>query len=170
MLLSLNHHYSFNAAIALELSYLLCDHARDEDLDNVDFLRQHLDVMAQSGSGNESAYDCSRMVTEFKAIVQKLRKLTVATTTKGSSSASSKIESVSIPTPIDSNIALVSIGSRGSTSQPPRNNGDHIRGAPSPSEQGNAYHNFMSFLKDDLLPVEGQHGPAEAQTGGLTTY
>jgi hypothetical protein len=151
MLLSLNYHYSFNAAIVLLLSRLLGISGIEEDFDDVDFLCEHLDGMARAGRGNESAYDCRRMVIEFKAVVLKLRGLTRSTTMTGENLLLAPATSISsqVQDPIFTSHNV------GGSSFPPPVQIDAVRSAPVHNdprvEQGEAYQDLVSYLKDDLL-------------------
>lgn len=150
MLLSMNYHYSFNAAIVLLLSRLLGLSGIEEDFDDVDFLSEHLDGMARSGRGNESAFDCRRMVIEFKAVVMKLRGLTRSTTMTGENlllTPSNSISSLAQEPTTSQNIERSAFQAQGQMEAAQVDSSQ----TSSRVEQGEAYQDLVSYLKDDLL-------------------
>ncbi|KAL2218432.1 hypothetical protein M432DRAFT_368508 [Thermoascus aurantiacus ATCC 26904] len=78
MMLTLPFHYSFNAALVLELSLLLPQHARIDDIRLIESLLY--DLKESGRNDNEAAKDCAKMVAEFYAIVARLRRLTFPST------------------------------------------------------------------------------------------
>ena len=157
MLLSLNFHYSFNAAVVLLLSRLLGLSGTEKDFDDVDFLCSHLESMAQSGRGNESAFDCRRMVIEFKAVVMKLRNLSRSTSMTGENlllTPSASMRSVSIGPMVVQDVPPIAPEFVGAMPSRPS----------SRIEPGEAYQDLVSYLKDDLH----QQPTEEAWTGSVS--
>ena len=67
---TLDYHYAFTAAIALQLARLVPEVSMPSDEDNVNFLSHYL--LKSGDRGNESARDCAKMVQEFGAFVSRL--------------------------------------------------------------------------------------------------
>lgn len=78
MMLTLPFHYSFNAALILELALLLPHHARMDDIRLIESLLY--DLKGSGRNDNEAAKDCAKIVAEFYAIAARLRRLTFLAT------------------------------------------------------------------------------------------
>ena len=67
---TLDYHYGFTAAIALQLARLVPEVSVPSDEESVNYLSHYL--MKSGDRGNESAKDCAKMVGEFGAFVSRL--------------------------------------------------------------------------------------------------
>ena len=71
MMLTLRYHFTFNAALILELA-LLHEYGVKSDIKLIEYLIQ--DLWNQGRNVDECSLDCAKIVAEFYAVVQHVRK------------------------------------------------------------------------------------------------